>query len=191
MYDINNFSNFGKPKLYTIMKRSFFVLCLTLAIVFQSYAQDDVEENLPNVIKLNPISLAFGNFNMSYQRALGKSHAIQIGANYWYKILGVEVNGFGIRGAYQFFLTGRTKYAPEGFYIGPQVSYNTLDVTEEDNKVSAFGIGVMLGYQWVWKSGLCLDLGIGPMYQFASETATDNSVEGFLPNVTIALGYNF
>lgn len=172
------------------MKKFLLVFGLSLAIIFQSYAQDD-GENLPNVLKINPISLAFGNFNLSYQRALGKAHAVQIGANYWYRIFGSEVSGLGIRGGYQFFLTTRTKDAPEGFYIGPQVSFNSIKEKETNNSVTAYGVGVMLGYQWVWKSGLCLDLGVGPMYQFASESNTTTSYEGFLPNVTIALGFNF
>jgi hypothetical protein len=171
------------------MKRILFVLCISMALTFQSFAQDG--ENLPNVIKVNPIGLAFGNINMSYQRALGSAHAVQIGANYWYKVFGSEVSGLGLRAGYQFFLTSRTKSAPEGFYIGPQVSYNSFTEKETDISVSAFGIGAMLGYQWVWNSGLCLDLGIGPIYQFASESETNESYEGFLPNVTIALGFNF
>ena len=171
------------------MKRFLIVLCLSMAFTFQGFAQDG--ENYPNVIKVNPIGLAFGNINMSYQRALAKSHALQIGANYWYKIFGTTVSGIGVRGGYQFFLTGRTKTAPEGFYIGPQVSYNSMTEKETDISVSAFGVGAMLGYQWIWNSGLSLDLGIGPIYQFASDSETSTSYEGFLPNVTIALGYNF
>jgi hypothetical protein len=155
------------------------------------FAQDDVEENLPNIIKLNPISLAFGNINFMYQRAIGRSSAVQLGGNYWYRFLGTEVSGFGVRGGYQFFVTNRTKSSPEGFYVGPHLSYNSLTEKSTDNKATTFGVGLMLGYQWIWKSGLSLDLGIGPMYTFANEENTENSFEGFLPNVIIAIGYNF
>lgn len=173
------------------MKQFFLVLFLSSALVFHSYAQSEVQENLPNVVKINPISLAFGNINLGYQRALAPAHAIQVSANYWYKIFGTEVSGFGMRAGYQFFLTSSTKEAPEGFYIGPQLSFNTLTESETDVSVTAFGIGALLGYQWVWNSGLCLDLGIGPVYQFASESETETSYQGFLPNITIALGWNF
>jgi len=101
------------------------------------------------------------------------------------------VTGFGVRGGYQFFVTSRIKSSPEGFYVGPHLSYNSLTEKSTDTSVSTTGIGLMLGYQWIWKSGLTLDLGIGPMYTFASESETDESFEGFLPNVTIAIGYNF
>jgi hypothetical protein len=175
-----------------VMKKIIVVFGLSMAIVLQGYAQDEVQENLPNVVKLNPIGLAFGNINLGYQRALAPAHAFQVSANYWYKIFGTEVSGFGIRGGYQFFLTSQTKEAPEGFYIGPQISYNSLNEKGTDVSVSAFGVGAMLGYQWIWNSGLCLDLGIGPVYQFANEKGgTETSYQGFLPNITIALGWNF
>jgi hypothetical protein len=173
------------------MKRIILIITLITGFSISSFAQDEAEENLPNIIKLNPISLAFGNINAYYQRAFSKSSAIQIGANYWYRFLGTEVSGFGIRGGYQFFVTSRTIYAPEGFYLGPHLSYNSLTEKSSDTSVNTTGVGLMLGYQWIWKSGLSLDLGIGPMYTFASESNTDESFEGFLPNVIIALGYNF
>ena len=175
------------------MKKIILLSTFIIGLSISCFAQDEAEENLPNIIKLNPISLAFGNINLIYQRALGKSSAVQIGGNYWYRFLGTEVTGFGIRGGYQFFVTGRTKTAPEGFYVGPHLSYNSLKERETDvqNSVNTFGVGLMLGYQWVWKSGLSLDLGIGPMYTFAQEENTETSFEGFLPNIMIGLGYNF
>jgi len=169
------------------MKKTTLVVVIVTALSVTANAQAE----FPNVIKLNPISLAFGNFNLSYQRALNDASAIQIGANYWYRILGQEVSGIGARAGYQFFITNRAKPAPEGFYIGPQVSINSLNVKETDEDVTAIGIGLMLGYQWIWDSGVSLDLGAGPMYQFANESNSDTSVEGFLPNITIAIGYNF
>jgi len=175
------------------MKKIVLLFTFIIGLSMSCFAQDDAEENLPNIIKLNPISMAFGNINLIYQRAIGKSSAIQIGGNYWYRFLGTEVSGFGIRGGYQFFVTGRTKTAPEGFYVGPHLSFNSLKERSTDVPTSAttYGVGLMLGYQWVWKSGLSLDLGVGPMYTFAQEDGTDNTFEGFLPNIMIGIGYNF
>lgn len=175
------------------MKRILLIFTFIMGLSMSSFAQDEAEENLPNIIKLNPISLAFGNINLIYQRAIGKSSAVQLGGNYWYRFLGTDVTGFGIRGGYQFFLTGRTKAAPEGFYVGPQLSYNSLKERSTDipASVTTFGVGLLIGYQWVWDSGLSLDLGIGPMYTFADDENSESSFEGFLPNVMIGIGYNF
>jgi len=164
------------------------ILIIGLLAMF-SGAQAQAE--LPNVIKLNPIALAFGNFNLSYQRGLSNSSAIQIGANYWYKILGIEVTGIGVRAGYQFFVTNKVKSAPEGLYIGPQISYNNLTDKATKETANAVGVGALIGYQWLWKSGVTLDLGAGPIYQFATESSSNTDFEGFLPNITIAIGYNF
>ncbi len=169
------------------MKKTILATAMVMLMAIGANAQTE----LPNVIKINPIALAFGNFNLAYQRGLSDATALQIGANYWYRIFGEEVSGVGIRGAYHFFITNKVKPAPEGFYIGPQLSYNSLTDKETKESVNAIGVGVMLGYQWIWKSGVTLDLGAGPMYQFANETTTGVSYEGFLPNITIAVGYNF
>jgi len=174
------------------MKHSLFAFAIALCVTYTASAQNvEYEGNLPNVLKINPISLAFGNFNLSYQRALNNASAIQVGANYWYRLFGTDVSGFGIRGGYQFFITNRAKAAPEGFYIGPQLSFNGFSVSETDESVTSVGIGLLLGYQWVWDSGVTLDLGAGPIYQFANDENTDESFDGFLPNITIAVGYNF
>ena len=69
------------------MKKTTLTLSFLVLFSFGVFAQAD----LPNIIKINPISLAFGNFNLSYQRALSDASALQIGANYWYKILGVAL----------------------------------------------------------------------------------------------------
>lgn len=153
--------------------------------------EKDKFEPFPNIIKINPISMAFGNINVSYERALSKSTSLQIGANYWYRIFGEEVNGIGVRAGYRFYVTNRVKSAPIGFYVGPQISYNALTDPDSEDSVSAFGIGVMLGYQWVFRSGVSLDLGAGPIYQFAKESSTGDDYEGFLPNFSFAIGYNF
>ena len=176
------------------MKKLLFIaLVMLFGFNYMAKAQDEStrEENLPNVLKVNPFGLAFGNINLNYQRALGATSAIQIGANYWYKILGTEVNGFGVRGSYQFFITNRAKAAPEGFYIGPSVSYNSFTEKSTDASASAVGVGFMLGYQWIWDSGMTLDLGIGPIYQFANDDVTEESYDGVLPNITVAIGFNF
>ena len=178
------------------MKNVLSLATLLLIISFTAFSQEDQsndETAYPNIVKINPISFAFGNLNISYERALSSSSSVQFGINYWYRILGEEVRGFGVRGGYRFFLTGRSERvkAPEGFYVGPLLSFNSLKDRNSDESATAFGVGAMIGYQWVWASGIALDVGAGPVYQFAQETSSGTSYEGFLPNITIALGYNF
>ena len=122
---------------------------LTIVIITIMSIGTKAQAEFPTVIKINPLSLAFGNFNLSYQRAFSDASAFQIGANYWNNLLGTKVGGYGARGAYQFFISNKAISAPEGFYIGPQVSMNMVNVQETDEKVTTYGVGIMLGYQWI------------------------------------------
>lgn len=170
---------------------SIFVLLL-LFFSFSLQAQKDPKPDaFPNIIKVNPISLAFGNINVTYERAINSATSVQISANYWYKILGTEVQGVGVRVGYRFYITNRVKDAPEGFYAGPQLSFNSLKERSTKESVNAFGVGAILGYQWIFRSGVTLDIGAGPIYQFAEETTSGTSYQGFLPNISIAVGFNF
>ena len=175
------------------MKNLALPLVLLLMLPLSSFAQDSGEAQAnPNIIKVNPIGFAFGVFNLSYERAISNSSSLQFGGLFYQSLLGTDVNGFGLRASYRYYITNATRPSPEGFYTGLTTSYNNLTEDATDEEVSAFGIGLLLGYQWVWNSGVALDLGIGPTYLIdtgSSDTAEFES--GITPNVVIALGYNF
>ncbi|UCG26774.1 MAG: hypothetical protein JSV24_07270 [Bacteroidales bacterium] len=44
----------------------------------------------------------------------------------------VKISGFRTQGMYKFFLTKGTE-APEGFYVGPYISYASAKVENKDN----------------------------------------------------------
>jgi len=153
-----------------------------------SFAQDTPGQS---IIKTNPIGLAFGNINLTFERALNNSSSFQVGANFFTKILGTDVSGIGFNAGYRFYITNAKKPAPEGFYVGPRFAYNSFKEKSTDISASTIGIGAMLGYQWVFDSGVTLDLGAGPTYLIAGESTTTVSFEGLVPNISFAVGYNF
>ena len=148
-----------------------------------------------NVIKTNPLALAFGSFNATYERVVSPSSSILIRGQYMFKLLGKDVSlgGFGL--GYRYYITHAKKPVPGGFYITPQGSYSFGSVKDEDDTktgASTFGLGAELGYQWAWESGFVLDLGIGPMYHFLSGTGdADGKTSGIFPSATLAIGYSF
>jgi len=169
------------------MKKLIISLAL-IALAFSVHAQS-------NVIKTNPLGLAFGNFNATYERVLNESSSVLIRGQYMYKIFGVKVNLGGVGLGYRYYITHAKKPVPSGFYVNPQAafSFGSLDdVNGEKVSVTTLGIGAELGYQWAWESGFVLDLGIGPMYTFVM--GGDNNIDissGFLPSATLAIGYAF
>jgi hypothetical protein len=169
------------------MKKLFLTLTF-VALVFSLSAQS-------NVIKTNPLGMAFGNFNATYERVLGTTSSVLIRGQYMYKLLGVEVNlaGFGL--GYRYYFTHAKKTVPGGFYINPQVAFafgSLTNVLDEEISANTIGFGAELGYQWAWPSGFVLDLGIGPMYTFATGGGPDaETITGIMPSATLAIGYAF
>lgn len=172
------------------MKKQLLLLAVGVMIFSASVAQDGAK---PNIIKTNPIGLAFGSFNVTYEHALNQATSFQIGGNFFSKIFGTEVSGFGVEAGYRFYITNSAKPAPEGFYVGPRVSYNSFTEKATDSKASTIGIGALIGYQWITKVGVTIDLGAGPTYLIATGSSDDTSTsfDGFVPNLTFAIGYNF
>jgi len=134
-----------------------------------------------------------GSFNMAFEHTINSSQSIQFAANYWYRIFGFDVRGYGASIHYRFFVTSTKKTIPQGLFIGPKVAINGFKNLEsaEQNKVLAVGVGPVLGYQWIFNSDVSLELAGGTQYYFAEKIDVEESFDGFLPHVVFAIGYNF
>ena len=169
------------------MKKLLTALTLMLFIAVGAQAQ-----SYNAIIKTNPIGLAFGNFNATYEHILNEKSSVLGSLNYQYSLLGIDVNAFGIGGAYRYYLTYAKKDVPSGFYVNPQVGITFGSV--DDFNYGALRIGAEIGYQWAWDSGFVLDLGIGPnftsLFGGYEDIAFDTDGATFIsPSLTIAIGY--
>ena len=141
-----------------------------------------------NVIKWNitPFLLfSKKNINLSYERVLSPYRSFSVNAGYFeLPIMALmdsfiidkvtRKKGFNISGDYRFYFKNRNKrMAPDGLYWGIYSSfYHTqigMDITVLDNpdiqgglsfegRINALNLGVELGYQFVIKDRLTLDL---------------------------------
>lgn len=155
------------------------------------------------ILKTNPLGLAFGSFNAAYEQALTDKASFVVGGNvYFGKIFDVKTTGFGAFGEYRYYITNEKKDVPEGFYVGPTGTFGFVNIESEDEILGVpvesesysggtIGIGGVIGYQWIFDSQVVLDVGIGPQYTFALFDAGDLDYSGFLPRLTLALGYAF
>lgn len=64
---------------------------LLFSLIFVAFALG-VNAQQGNVIKTNPIGMAFGNFNLTYEKTLGTTSSVLISGYYWYKLFSVDVN---------------------------------------------------------------------------------------------------
>lgn len=167
------------------MKKLFYLFAFMFMLSIGVNAQS-------SIIKTNPLGLAFGNFNATYEAVISESSSVLVSANYFYRLFGVDVNSFGAGGGYRYYITYKKKDIPSGFYVQPQVGFSFGGVG--DFNYNTFSIGAELGYQWAWPSGFVLDLGIGPNYTSLGgdyqEIAFDNG-SGIFPSATLAIGYAF
>lgn len=153
-----------------------------------------------NVVKVNPLGLAFGAAEFSYERAISDKQAFEIGLSYASADVtsGSEVissSAIGVEGKFKFYFSD-DKDAPRGWYAAPFLSYASASAESssgDDVGFSAVAGGALAGYQWVFgggDSGFALDLNFGAQYISASATSgTSVSFDGFLPRLGLSLGY--
>jgi hypothetical protein len=140
-------------------KLSAVLLCLVLSGT-ATYAQQ-------NVIKINILAPIVKTFNVQYERALNDQSSLQLGFFYTgYSTGDSKFSGFGITPEYRFYLSETA--APQGVYIAPFVRYQSFtiedDVADAEADFTAFGGGVILGKQWIFKEKVALDIFLGPAY---------------------------
>ena len=144
---------------------------------------EKAEMTLPqfkNVIKGNPITLAFGDFNVTWENVLNNKNSMTYTLNLITGSFVDDVTVFALTVGYKYYFTNRKMGVPEGFYVRP-----IAGVLFGDGDFGA-RIGGQLGYQWIWNSGFVLDLGLGPQFIFA-----DSDYEGPVPSLFIGIGYAF
>jgi hypothetical protein len=162
-----------------------------------------------NVITTAPLGIAFGNYNLKYEKTIGTTSSILVGGNFQTKFLGVDISGLGGNLAYRYYITNKGKDIPSGFYVMPGIKYNsyTADIVTYENdgftivetttKATAtdFQIGGELGYQWAWSSGFALDLGVGAYNHSLGGEAEGIGFEKIgsftLPRFSFSIGYAF
>ncbi len=148
-----------------------------------------------NVIKANPLAMAFGNFNGTYEKVLNPKSSVLFSASYMFKLFDVDINAGGLGAGYRYYITHAKQEIPTGFWVMPEASFAFGSIKNSDVKGSftTLSLGAQIGYQWAWDSGFTLDLGIGPHYSFVSGEAQDSfsSTSGILPAATLAVGFAF
>lgn len=167
------------------------VLLFVLALSFVNFAKAQ-----ESVVKVNPLGLVIGVFNVSYERAINEKGAFEVGANY-FNWKNLDLSGMGGEVAYRFYFS-KNNDAPEGIYGAPFVNVNSMkykytnsSLVDKDDSAIGFGGGVKGGYQWIFDSGLALDLFFGYGYTSVKFDEANYDYSGGVPRLGVALGYNF
>lgn len=172
------------------MKKILLLASVCLVLVGQAQEKS-------SAIKTNPIGIAIGVANLSYETALSEGSSLQIGASYFDLSFGeTSFSGLGVGAQYRLY----TNQALDGFYYGPLANYFNFTVKDSGNKgsLNGFGIGGQLGWNWLLgaSDNFVIDLGLGVQYNSASVSVDEGSntfdtgvFDGVGPVLNFAIGY--
>ena len=146
-----------------------------------------------SAIKTGPVGYAFGFVGICYEKALSDHGSFQLTLNPYNNVKDYDGTAYGISLEYRLYITN--KEVLNGFYITPKIGATFGNLTEQDTSVernaNAFHLMGNLGYQWIWKSGILVDLSFGPKFSFGRDNATATEFDGTHPDVNFAIGYIF
>lgn len=150
-----------------------------------------------NMITINPLKF-FLFYNLSYYHAFSNNIAGGIGVQ-MPTLSGLS--GFGVNAEMRFH---PSKKALRGFYVAPNVSYNSLtndyDTYDQDgnprfqsSNATSFSVGALVGWQWFPGDDFAIGLGIGYDYYFISGDIVSGSslskLDGGAPALRFDIGY--
>ena len=168
---------------------------LTLLVCSFLFSVNSFSKERTNVIKANPLGLAFGNFNATYEKVLNSKSSVLFSGNYMFKLLGADVSVGGLGVGYRYYFTHAKTEVPTGFWVMPQARFafgSLKDKQGVKESITTFSVGAEVGYQWAWSNGFTLDLGIGPNYTMVNGNKTNlETTSRILPSLTLAIGYAF
>jgi hypothetical protein len=136
-----------------------------------------------SIIVINPLKFLLF-YNISYFHKLSDGAAI--GGGIQMPTLS-GISGFGVNAEVRIYPKGNNL---RGFYVAPNLSYNSLTEDETDETVSITSIGGLVGWQWFPGEQFAIGLGIGIDYYFFSGNSDDFSeYDGLAPALRFDIGY--
>ena len=142
-----------------------------------------------NVVKLNPLSLFVATLNVQAERRIGDRFSVQLGANagapaldIYAKMLPAPIHYkfVGLTPELRYYLSFEKRQVPNGPYLGAYLRFQRvqkrygiqaydpdslqdrpIEVRVSHNVLAG---GFLVGYQFIFKNHLILDLFIGPRY---------------------------
>ncbi|MCU0444893.1 MAG: DUF3575 domain-containing protein [Microscillaceae bacterium] len=140
-----------------------------------------------NLVKMNLISPVISSLSFGYERVMNDITTIQVSLFYFNRTRESAslTSGFGITPEVRLYLSDR-KTSPAGFFVAPYVTYQNVGVrdfvfinsqtsqtTEQTSRLRMYGVGIIIGGQWIFKDIVSLDIWGGPGY-FGGSLKDDN-----------------
>lgn len=159
-----------------------------LSVKQDSVPVKKTRKNTVKINLTNPMLFGDNNYILGYERTIGRhqSFTLNLGTFTLGKVFNFDTDsieginkdvksiGMSLSGDYRFYLAKENKFdSPHGLYIGPYFSLNKFNRTHDIVATSASGskaelnadfmfrvatVGFQLGYQFVWRNRISLDM---------------------------------
>ncbi len=155
-----------------------------------------------NALVAYPLGGAIGRISLTYQHGPAALHgACSTGV----EILDVGHSGCEAALSYRFILTGSKRAGRlGGLYVAPLVfggAAKRIVLGSSSGTIRSVGLGFDVGYQWVFKNGLTLNLNTGWQHRLAASGTADlldfprlaspGGGAEWWPGVGVGIGYSF
>lgn len=175
------------------------VLALICLFVIPAFAQESEVSEEKNVFKINTLSLIVGTGSIFYERKFTDNVSGQIGVAYLnYGIKDTRFTGLILTPEVRFY---PKKNAIDGVYLAPYGRFQNYSLKGGDDRAdyTNIGGGLVVGRQWITKSGFTMDLFFGGHYgsgkidvkQGDEESFSTGIFEGFRTRMGFSLGFAF
>jgi hypothetical protein len=163
----------------------YLVILAFLTFSTSVFAQSNTEKK--NIIKINLLSPIVRTASLFYERVVSQNSSVMLGFYYTgFKSGDTQLSGFGLTPAYRFYLSNKYQ-APAGFYVSPYLRYQHFSLTNtyysgnpnyptgtDTGTFKAFGGGLELGYQWIFRDIITLNIFGGVGYATTATTSSSN-----------------
>ncbi len=167
----------------------FLTVLILLAFSTSTFAQGNTEKK--NIIKINLLSPIVCTASLFYEKVVSQNSSVMLGFYYTgFKSGNTQLSGFGLTPAYRFYVSKKYQ-APAGFYVSPYLRYQQFLLIETlynyNNKSNyqtkdtfrSIGGGIELGYQWIFRNIVTLNIFGGIGYSASAATTSSNSNNSF------------
>jgi len=138
---------------------------------------------LMNIITINPLKFIL-LYNLNYYHRI--DNTVVVGGGIQTPTI-KDVEGFGINAEVRIHPSAK---APRGFYIAPNISFNSLTTSGSSSNANLFSIGILVGWQWFPGTDFAMGLGIGIDHYFISNSkGAFSNYDGNAPALRFDLGY--
>jgi hypothetical protein len=150
-------------------------ICLMQVVHAQNIKRYD-EQEYKSALKFNLLSPIIGAIAINYENRLNKDASFIASASYFTGQIDnttEPIRGFSASLDYRFY-TGDAEM--KGYYLQPFVRYQYFkDIQSKTDEITAPGLGMLFGYQYIFIKRIVFDMNLGPAYNFGQLTSPQNT----------------